>query len=350
MTSFHINETFWGNMFLDPGEFGSIGQAGFFIKRGSFGPALNLTTSATVLIQGVMMSEFGGIVSSGGIVIIGSTGSVVTMGIGIDVQSSGPGRISNAGLIQSDTVAVSLQNETILTNSGDIVSLSGSGIVSTAGATLNLTNHGLIDAHEFGIEVRSETAVTFLNTGMVRGGLGAMIVDFGPGAQVTNRGTMDGQIVFGLGDDVFNGRYGVQTSVAGNVGNDVIIGGSGDDEFYGDSGNDRLVGNGGDDVLSGGFGLDTLNGGRGDDTLSGGASSDVFVFRRGDGHDRITDFADTRDKLDLSAFHFASVADVRALASNRPGGVLIDLRAEDGGTIFIDNFTLTSFGSGDLIL
>jgi FG-GAP-like repeat/RTX calcium-binding nonapeptide repeat (4 copies) len=61
----------------------------------------------------------------------------------------------------------------------------------------------------------------------------------------------------------------------GNGGNDVVCGGSGDDDLRGLTGADSLKGGSGDDDLRGGFGNDTLWGGSGDDSLDGGPNNDV---------------------------------------------------------------------------
>ncbi|HJU06723.1 MAG TPA: calcium-binding protein, partial [Nitrospiraceae bacterium] len=53
--------------------------------------------------------------------------------------------------------------------------------------------------------------------------------------------------------------------------------------------NDRIHGLGGRDALYGEAGEDILIGGTGDDVLSGGPGEDTYVFRLGDGHDRIED-------------------------------------------------------------
>jgi VCBS repeat-containing protein len=64
----------------------------------------------------------------------------------------------------------------------------------------------------------------------------------------------------------------------------------GDDSLSGGAGNDILFGQGGNDTLSGGAGNDLLAGGTGNDVLSGGSGADIFLFRSGEGNDRITDF------------------------------------------------------------
>lgn len=73
----------------------------------------------------------------------------------------------------------------------------------------------------------------------------------------------------------------------------------------GNAGNNLLLGGLGDDTLFGGAGDDTLVGGAGADILSGGAGADVFQFVPADGPtqaDRITDFAASEDRIDLSGF------------------------------------------------
>lgn len=79
--------------------------------------------------------------------------------------------------------------------------------------------------------------------------------------------------------------------VANSAASETLVGTSGDDHLVGASGNDALFGLAGRDALIGGFGNDRLEGGSGDDLLSGGPGADLFVFRAGDGHDVITDFA-----------------------------------------------------------
>ena len=64
---------------------------------------------------------------------------------------------------------------------------------------------------------------------------------------------------------------GLEVTVEGTPGDDVLRGTSGPDVIVGRGGDDRLEGLAGDDVLCGGTGADTLVGGEGDDRLDGGA-------------------------------------------------------------------------------
>jgi Ca2+-binding RTX toxin-like protein len=72
---------------------------------------------------------------------------------------------------------------------------------------------------------------------------------------------------------------------------DVLDGGSGGDTLYGEDGDDTLVGGPGNDALVGGDGHDVLSGEGGSDLLDGGAGDDAYLFRQGDGFDRLEDAA-----------------------------------------------------------
>lgn len=88
-----------------------------------------------------------------------------------------------------------------------------------------------------------------------------------------NTGTINGNITFSSGDDLYDGRSGVSNNtIHGGAGNDVLLGGIG---------NQRLVGGAGADVLFGSWGNDTLRG-------AGGA--DIFRFETNNGADKIEDF------------------------------------------------------------
>jgi Ca2+-binding RTX toxin-like protein len=129
---------------------------------------------------------------------------------------------------------------------------------------------------------------------------------------------------------------------------DRLYGGSQDDLLSGDNGNDSLWGGEGDDTLFGGLNDDRLTGGTGDDTMTGSFGVDTFVFLRGQGTDRISDFQNDLDKIDLSAFDFGNSAAVIALASAAGTGVRIDLPGE--GVLFVQGINLPSLNINDLLL
>jgi uncharacterized protein len=92
---------------------------------------------------------------------------------------------------------------------------------------------------------------------------------------------LEATIVGTTGNDVINGTNGDDV-IVGLGGNDVINGGGGDDVICGGGGNDTLNGGNGNDTLLGGFGNDTLNGANGNDTLSGGGGNDTLNGGHGD--------------------------------------------------------------------
>ena len=94
--------------------------------------------------------------------------------------------------------------------------------------------------------------------------------------------------------------------ISGGGGDDVIDGGNGNDVISGGSGSDVIDGGNGNDVISGGSGSDVLIGVGGADWLQGGGGNDVFSYLNASdsnsgGWDRIIDFTQGMDKIDLSA-------------------------------------------------
>ncbi len=81
------------------------------------------------------------------------------------------------------------------------------------------------------------------------------------------------------------------STLDGSTGNDTLNGGAGKDNLIGGNGNDSLYGGAGADILSGGKGNDTLWGGAGSDSLYGGAGNDTFIYRAGEGTDKIFDYS-----------------------------------------------------------
>lgn len=95
--------------------------------------------------------------------------------------------------------------------------------------------------------------------------------------------------------------------IRGLGGNDTIFGLGGNDRLLGDAGNDRLVGGAGNDTLLGGAGNDILDGGPGNDVITTGAGRDRIVVRRNQGFDRVTDFKNNQDKIDLVGISFGQL-------------------------------------------
>ncbi len=137
------------------------------------------------------------------------------------------------------------------------------------------------------------------------------------------------------GDDVLLGLTGSDRVgggsgddwVSGNQQNDVLTGDEGNDTLYGGRDGDTLMGGDGDDVLSGDFGDDWLTGDNGSDTLMGGMGRDRLITGEGEdaiaygtldeGGDTVVDFTpgEGGDRLDVrSVLNEIGYRGVRAIA------------------------------------
>ncbi|MEM9448663.1 MAG: calcium-binding protein [Cyanobacteria bacterium P01_E01_bin.6] len=94
----------------------------------------------------------------------------------------------------------------------------------------------------------------------------------------------------------------------GGRGSDRLIGGAGNDRLFGEAGNDILKGGNGNDRLDGGAGNDRLDGSKGRDVITTGKGRDRITLRRNGGFDRITDFQNNRDKIDLVKISFGQLS------------------------------------------
>ena len=153
----------------------------------------------------------------------------------------------------------------------------------------------------------------------------------------------------GQGDDVVDGGAGNDV-LRGNIGNDTINGGTGTDVLRGGNGADVMDGGAGNDYLYGENGNDKLYGGIGNDSLTGGAGIDEFIYKSGAGNsfDRVKDFENGTDRIDLTDFNFALFSDVSSLASQTGAGVKLNFGG--GNVLLIEGFVLADFDATDVLL
>lgn len=135
--------------------------------------------------------------------------------------------------------------------------------------------------------------------------------------------------------------------IFGNAQANDLRGIDGDDLLVGRGGNDFLSGDAGDDFLRGGPGDDILDGGPGADKLLGGGGEDIFDFNVGDGDDRVVNFQDGIDLIDVSDYGFGSGAEVVALAHADGNHTIIDL---NGDLITLLRFDIADLDGGDFII
>jgi Ca2+-binding RTX toxin-like protein len=180
--------------------------------------------------------------------------------------------------------------------------------------------------------------------------------------------TLDG----GGGSDLLRGGSDADTlaggdgtdSAWGGFGEDSLAGGAQSDELHGEADRDTLAGEGAADSLYGGDAADELDGGDGNDrlfggrggdrlaegagrdTLEGGGGADVFVIRADGTADRIEDYVDGTDLIDINAaFSALTIIDIA------PGTVEIThagetLTVSDGGA---NTLTAADFSRADIL-
>lgn len=136
--------------------------------------------------------------------------------------------------------------------------------------------------------------------------------------------------------------------IRGDASGNQLRGFEGDDFIRGRGGNDDLLGEFGQDILIGGVGADVLNGGSGNDKLRGGAGRDTFVFEAGTDVDRVVDFRNGEDVLDLSDFSFSGLADVLQNVDEFRTKIEIDLNGED--RVVLRNVVVSDLDATDFIL
>jgi hypothetical protein len=282
-----------------------------------------------VLINAAGISGDDGVrISSSGTmkVINQETGQISGQSHGLDVSFSS-GVIKNAGSIEGGFEGVSIDSGAVrLMNTGSISG--GNGVtVSAFGEKVVVKNAGRIETTSLSGDSISVFGGTMMleNTGKIFGHLDASSADK---VGIENAGRIVGSVNLGFGNDTFSsGPTGFVTgAVFGGSGKDTLIGGEFADQLFGEFESDHLVGNGGRDVL---------NGGSGNDSLTGGAGRDRFVFDIGFGSDRITDFEQGRDIIEMrsSSFAFLQIRDKGADLLIRSGGDRIFLEGQAGTTL-----------------
>jgi len=204
------------------------------------------------------------------------------------------------------------------------------------------------------------TSTSKISVSSVENAIGSDYADWLQGGRDDNEIRGEGGNDFltgGSGDDILRGGDGNDDlrggshddALYGDAGSDAIYGGYQDDDLWGGSGNDHLDGESGRDVLRGGSGDDTLTGGSDsdDDYLYGNAGSDVFIFFDAIGADRIMDFEDGSDLIDLSQVStIHSFADVAGLIRQSGNHVVIDVGTDD---IVIRNTVVADIDASDFV-
>ena len=127
----------------------------------------------------------------------------------------------------------------------------------------------------------------------------------------------------------------LNNSISGGTKNDVLYGGAGKDTLKGNKGNDKLYGQSGADKLYGGAGNDTLWGGAGNDLLWGNSDKDIFVYKPGEGTDKIMDY--WYDDGDMLKILKADGSDGGTFKSATFDGDTLTLAISGGGSVVFED-------------
>jgi len=189
----------------------------------------------------------------------------------------------------------------------------------------------------------------------LRGGIGGDTLNGGDGADALIGGDGHDKLAGAAGNDRLSGQGGNdvllghfgQDTLWGDAGNDTLNGGDDADVLWGGTGDDMLNGGNAADALIGGEGSDRLVGAAGNDTLTGGAGADSFVFKRGWDVDRIRDFEDDLDTINLRDFGFRSSQEALQFATQQDMSVLFDFG--NGDQLFVGDVSIANLAN-DLFL
>lgn len=233
--------------------------------------------------------------TSGDDTLSGAGGNdTISAGAGSDSVDGGGGNDNVTGGIGFDTVNGGEGNDTLTGLDGFDSLFGGVGDDSLSG------NNGF-DTLDGG--AGDDTLLGGLGTDTLSGGDGDDLLSGQAGFDLLNGGNDNDTLNGNSGVDTLNGDAGDDV-LNGGINNDILNGGSGNDTLNAGNGTDDLMGGEGDDRLEGNAGSDRLNGGTGNDVLRGGIGADTFVFETGSGEDRIADFQNNIDTVELSAALF----------------------------------------------
>lgn len=175
------------------------------------------------------------------------------------------------------------------------------------------------------------------------GGEGADTLSCGPGIDTVSYHWSDAAVTVDLSASTFSGGEAQGDS------------GSQCESVWGSAYNDTLRASGtSGGRVEGSSGNDVIEGRGGDDRLVGGKGNDRFVFGLANGHDKVSDFEDGKDRVDLSAFNIASYAELTGLLTESMYYdvpiTTINLMSKGGGIIDLEDFRRSNLDASDFTL
>jgi Ca2+-binding RTX toxin-like protein len=271
-------------------------------------------------------------------------GSVMGGPVGMYLGGFGENTIDTGttGLISGQTAllieATNAQAKYAIHNDGEITGTDAISATSWAGLEIVNGKDGEIVGSSSAISGTSGY-LTIFNHGTIATSKGGIAIEGGLITSIVNDGRIVGTVHLGDGVATFDSRGGiVKGTIEGNGGNDTLIvdnakvtmvekAGEGIDTVRssvsytlgdnleqltlfataaingtGNALNNKLRGNIANNSLYGLDGDDQLYGGKGNDRLFGGEGNDTFYFATGNGKDKVMDYVDGTDTIDLKGW------------------------------------------------
>jgi hypothetical protein len=324
-----------------------------------------------------------GILSTGDHAAITNKDTINANGIGVSLAGDHSVLTSTQSITAGTAISIS-GNDATVTNENEITGTSkkGATIEVTASGHTTIVNHSAVSTQSGTVLSAGNGKETVINTGSLYG-----VVDLGGGNDVFKslKGDVSGAVNGGSGNDHILNTGLLEYDVNLGSGNDVfsslegevrgkVLGGSGDDLYIvGISLDIREAANGGSDTIQSKFtytlpknveNLELLGKGRmeatgnaldnriegnnGQNHLAGLGGKDIFVFEAGCRKDIIDDFADGKDRLDLSGDKgIDSFSDLNGKIAQSGADVVISLGS--GDQVMIENAHKGEFSAADFI-
>jgi Ca2+-binding RTX toxin-like protein len=300
---------------------------------------------------------------------------IMSLGANIEIVNDGTISGSIAGLDISGKNYLIRNSGLLTTSDADAHAI----LIESAIASGKIVNEedGIIDGR---IANASSGPMTFINRGTFLDTPFGIDANLGYGDdRFVNSGTINGIISLGEGNDIADLRNGTGNGrVTGSGGNDTFIvnqnnaqaleyDGQGIDTLrtsvsFSAKENDlgemerfvaigkanvTIVANDYDNIIIGNRGRNLLDGGAGDDVLRGGKGADMFNFGTGHDSDRIMDFENGKDRIDVSGWdNIDDFADIKAIATVSGDDLVFAFGNDD---ITIRNMKMSELDAGDFI-
>ena len=239
----------------------------------------------------------------------------------------------------TDTLVLSSSSDILLLNTGDL-SVNGVGQTNNGAHVVDIEAIFGGAGNDVIVLNDSQGASSYGVNVTIVGGTGGDLIVSGAGKDLIVGGNLAGAmgggnantLYGGAGDDTIYGESmdSPQTSTAGA--SDTIYGGSGNDVLYGGGGTDTLYGGMDNDTLFGGAAGDSLFGGNGDDTLFGDAGADAMFG--GAGNDVMMFSADADQAFDDLLFAWDGNDNVPLIEIDLQAGTILSLDSFHGGDGF----------------